>query len=106
MRDQALAQKRSDELAAQAASRAAKEQKSANEANAAFDAIRDDRKMKRQASRERPDSVKGEEEKRGKKRAKVLGIQTQVNLQENVLTRLQEQRSEAWSQYASFENLL
>lgn len=105
MRDQALAQKRSDELAAQAASRAAKEQKSANEATAAFDAIRDHRKMKRQASREIPDSVKGEEEERGKKREKVLGIQTQVHLQENVLTRLYEKRPEAWSQYGSFETL-
>lgn len=90
MINQALALKRNDELAAQAASRGAKEQKSADEATAAFEAIRTDRRMKRQASKEIPDSVRGEEEERSKKHAKLLGIQTQVNLQENVLTRLYE----------------
>lgn len=105
MSNQALALKRSDELAAEAASRAAKEQKSADEATAAFEAIKTDRRMKRQASREIPDSVKGEEEERGRKHAKLLGIQTQVNFQENVLNRLYEKRSEAWLQYGDFDTL-
>lgn len=105
MTNQALALKRSDELAAQAASRAAKEQKSADEATAAFEAIRTDRRMKRQASKEIPDSVRGEEEERNKKHAKLLGIQTQANSQENVLTRLYERRSEVWSEYEDFETL-
>lgn len=78
MNNQALAQKRSDELAAQAASRTAKDQTSAAEANAAFEAIRTDQQMKRQASRETPDIVKGEEEERGKKHAKLVGIWTQA----------------------------
>lgn len=105
MSNQALALKRSDEFAAQAAARAAKEQKSADEATAAFEAIQTDRRMKRQALREIPDSVKGEEEERGRKYAKLLGIQTQVNLQENVLNRLYEKRSQAWSQYGDFDTL-
>ncbi|MCJ1345967.1 hypothetical protein MMC31_004177 [Peltigera leucophlebia] len=105
MINQALALKRNDELAAQAASRGAKEQKSADEATAAFEAIRTDRRMKRQASKEIPDSVRGEEEERSKKHAKLLGIQTQVNLQENVLTRLYEKRSEVWSEYGDFDTL-
>lgn len=68
MSDKALA----DELAAQAASRAAKEQKSADEASAAFEAIRSDRRMKRQASREISDCVKGAEGERAEKHAKLL----------------------------------
>lgn len=106
MTNQALALKRSDELAAQAASRAAKEQKSADDATAAFEAIRTDRRMKRQASKEIPDSVRVEEGERNKKHAKLLGIQTQVNLQENDLTKLYEKRSEVWSEYGNFETLL
>lgn len=105
MSNQALALKRSDELAAQAASLAAKEQKSVEEATAAFEAIRTDRRMKRQASKETPDSVKGEEEERHKKHAKLLGIQTQVNVQESLLIRLYEKRSEVWSEYGTFETL-
>lgn len=105
MSNQALALKRSDELAAQAASLAAKEQKSSDEATATFEAIRTDRIMKRQASKEIPDSVRGEEEERNKKHAKLLGIQTQVDLQETLLTRLYEKRSEVLSEYGTFETL-
>lgn len=103
--NQALALRRSDELAAQAASLAAKEQKSADEATAAFEAIQTDRRMKRKASKEIPDIVRGEEEERSKKHAKLLGIQKQVDLQENLLTRLYEKRSEVWSEYGNFETL-
>lgn len=63
------------------ASLVAKEQKSANKAVATFEAIQTNWKIKRQALKEIPNSVKGEEEEKSKKRMKLLGIQKQVTLQ-------------------------
>lgn len=61
--------------------------------------------MKKQASKEISDSVRGEEKKRNKKYAKLLGIQTPVDLQKTFFDRLFEKRSEVWSEYDTFEIL-
>lgn len=53
----------------------AKEQKSANKDTTTFKVIQTDRRMKKQTSKEIPNSVRGEEEERSKKRAKLFEIQ-------------------------------
>lgn len=96
MSNQALALKRNDELVAKAALYVAKKQKSADEVTAIFEAIQTNQRIKKQASREIPNSVKGEKVEKGRKYIKQLSIQIQVNLQENILIRPYEKRSKAW----------